>query len=104
VLVAQAWADAGADFAAAVRSLPRYVMMKQKVEGVRDWPARAGDLRTLFAEYALDTTDGLRFARDRAWLHVRPSGTEPIVRLIAESPDAAATGDLLARARTAFTA
>lgn len=104
VLVAQAWADAGGDFAAAVRSLPRYVMMKLKVDGVRDWPERAVELRTLFAEYALDTTDGLRFARERAWLHVRPSGTEPIVRLIAESPDAAATQDLLARARRAFAA
>jgi len=104
VLVAQAWADAGGDFAAAVRSLPRYVMMKDKVDGVRDWPERARELRTLFAECALDTTDGLRFARDRAWLHVRPSGTEPIVRLIAESPDAAATQELLARARRAFAA
>jgi phosphomannomutase len=103
-LAAQAWADAGGDFAAAVRSLPRYVMMKAKVDGVRDWPERARDLRTLFAEYALDTTDGLRFARERAWLHVRPSGTEPIVRLIAESPDAAATQELLARARRAFAA
>ena len=104
VLVAQAWADAGGDFAAAVRSLPRYVMMKDKLDGVRDWPERARELVTLFAEYALDTTDGLRFARDRAWLHVRPSGTEPIVRLIAESPDAAATQELLARARRAFAA
>lgn len=104
VLVAQAWADAGGDFAAAVRSLPRYVMMKQKLDGVRDWPERARELVTLFGEYALDRTDGLRFARDRAWLHARPSGTEPIVRLIAESPDAAATEELLARARRAFTA
>ena len=88
--------------AAAVRSLPRYVMMKQKVDGVRDWPERATELRALFSGYALDTTDGLRFSRDRAWLHVRPSGTEPIVRLIAESPDEAATQELLACARRAF--
>jgi phosphomannomutase len=104
LLVTQAWADAAGDFAAAVRSLPRYVMMKDKVDGVRDWPERARELRALFAEYALDTTDGLRFARDRAWLHVRPSGTEPIVRLIAESPDGVATQELLARARRAFAA
>lgn len=104
VLVAQAWADAGGDLAAAVRDLPRYVMMKQKLEGVRDWPARARDLTSLFADHALDTTDGLRFARDRAWLHARPSGTEPIVRLIAESPDELTTRALLERARRAFAA
>jgi len=104
VLVAQAWADAGGDLAAAVRVLPRYVMMKARLEGVRDWPARAQDLVAQFADYALDTTDGLRFSQDRAWLHARPSGTEPIVRLIAEAPDATTTRALLERARRAFTA
>ncbi len=103
-LVCQAWADAGGDLALAVRALPRYVMMKAKVDGVRDWPARADELRALFAGCRVDTTDGLRFEMDRAFLHARPSGTEPIVRLIAESPDAAATGELLERARRAFTA
>lgn len=104
VLALQAWADAKGDLAGAVRALPRYVMMKDKVDGVRDWPARAGDLRALFAGQQVDETDGLRFATDRAWIHVRPSGTEPIVRLIAESPDRATTQELLARARTAFAA
>ena len=47
-----------------------------------------------------DTTDGLRLAwtKRRAWLHVRPSGTEPIVRLIAEAPDDRGARDLIARA------
>jgi phosphomannomutase len=35
---------------------------------------------------------------------VRPSGTEPIVRLIAESPERDTTTQLIDRARTAFTA
>jgi phosphomannomutase len=36
----------------------------------------------------VDERDGLRLGwRDR-WLHVRPSNTEPIVRLIAEAPTA----------------
>jgi phosphomannomutase len=104
VLACQAWADAGGDLAAAVRALPRYVMMKDKLEGVTDWPARARDLRASFGDWSLDETDGLRFAKDAAWIHVRPSGTEPIVRLIAESPDAGVTQDVLARARRAFAA
>jgi phosphomannomutase len=104
VLVAQAWADAGGDLAAAVRALPRYVMMKERVEGVTDWPRRADELTTLFADCTVDPTDGLRFERGRAWIHVRPSGTEPIVRLIAEAPEAAAAEALLSRARLAFAA
>jgi phosphomannomutase len=104
VLACQAWADAGGDLAAAVRSLPRYVMMKDKLEGVTDWPDRARDLRASFSDWTVDETDGLYFSKDAAWLHVRPSGTEPIVRLIAESPEPQVTQDVLSRARRAFAA
>ncbi len=34
-----------------------------------------------------DRTDGLRWQRGEAWLHVRPSGTEPVVRAVAEAPE-----------------
>ena len=44
----------------------------------------------------------MRFADHGAWVHVRPSGTEPIVRIIAEAKDRASTEALLARARGAF--
>jgi len=103
-MACQAWADAGGSLARAVQTLPAYVMMKAKLDGVRDFPERATDLERLFEGYALDRTDGLRFSRDRAWIHVRPSGTEPIVRLIAESPDRTTTTQLIDRARTAFVA
>ena len=33
-----------------------------------------------------DRTDGLRLDWADCWLHVRPSNTEPIVRVIAEAP------------------
>jgi phosphomannomutase len=36
---------------------------------------------------APDCTDGVRVAWDDSWLHVRASGTEPLLRIIAESPD-----------------
>src|SRR5216117_3180053 len=49
-------------------------------------------LRTRFPEASADPQDGLRLAwRDR-WLHVRPSNTEPIIRLIAEAPSGAKGG------------
>jgi phosphomannomutase len=104
VLACQAWADAGGDMGEAMRTLPAYVMMKDRLEDVTDWPSRALALERRFDGFALDRTDGLRFSAGRAWLHVRPSGTEPIVRLIAEAEDRAAAADLIARARQAFTA
>jgi phosphomannomutase len=47
-----------------------------------------------------DRTDGLRISwSDRAeWVHVRPSGTEPVMRVIAEAPSAERSRELADRA------
>lgn len=34
----------------------------------------------------IDETDGLKFILEKRWVHIRPSGTEPIVRIFAEAP------------------
>ena len=87
-----------------VAAAPRYVIVKAKAErGARN--AEQGldgvyaALRTRFPEASVDTQDGLRLAwRDR-WLHVRPSNTELIVRLIAEAPTGTAARDLVDEGR-----
>jgi len=72
-----------------VASAPRYAIVKDKVSrGPRLEPVYEG-LRRAFAEAAVDTQDGLRLAWPDRWLHVRPSNTEPIIRLIAEAPTVA---------------
>ena len=55
--------------------------------------------RALHADES-DTSDGLRLSwpEEKKWLHVRPSGTEPIVRLIAEGADKDSATDLLDQA------
>jgi len=80
---------------------PTYSIVKEKVE----FPLEAlGEgylaLETDLAAETKDESDGLRLAwpARQAWLHVRPSGTEPVVRLIAEAPDAAAARALVTRA------
>jgi phosphomannomutase len=56
-------------------------------------------LKQRFPDAEVDEQDGLRLGwRDR-WLHVRPSNTEPIIRLIAEAPDAVAAEKLVAEGR-----
>jgi phosphomannomutase len=56
-------------------------------------------LKRRFADAQVDTQDGLRLAwRDR-WLHVRPSNTEPIIRMIAEAPTGAAAQALVDEGR-----
>jgi phosphomannomutase len=48
-------------------------------------------LRAAYADEPTDCTEGLRITwADGSWLHVRPSNTEPIMRIIAEADEAAA--------------
>jgi phosphomannomutase len=56
-------------------------------------------MRRRFPDATADERDGLRLAWADRWLHVRPSGTEPIVRLIAEAPTAADAESLVAAGR-----
>ncbi|MFN9576455.1 MAG: phosphoglucosamine mutase [Gemmatimonadota bacterium] len=86
---------------AIVASLPRYAIVKDKLPRP-DQPLDAvyDALRAAFPGATVDTQDGLRLAWPDRWLHVRPSGTEPIVRVIAEAPTDADARALVAGART----
>ncbi|MBV9879908.1 MAG: hypothetical protein JO180_05390, partial [Gemmatirosa sp.] len=57
-------------------------------------------LRAEFPEATPDTQDGLRLTWPDRWVHVRPSGTEPIVRVIAEAPTRDEALALVSRSRT----
>ena len=87
-----------------VAAAPRYAIVKAKMErGTRNAERGLEDvyaaLRRRFPDASADTQDGLRLAwRDR-WLHVRPSNTEPIIRLIAEAPSSARAQELVDEAR-----
>src|SRR5438105_6033372 len=92
-----------------VAAAPRYVIVKAKAErGARNAEQGLDDvyaaLRKRFPEANVDTQDGLRLAwRDR-WLHVRPSNTEPIIRLIAEAPTGEGARGLVDEGRRLCTA
>ena len=85
-----------------VAASPRYAIVKDKVPRSRATglaPVYAA-LRMRFADATVDERDGLRLGwRDR-WLHVRPSNTEPIIRLIAEAPTAQEARQLVDAGRT----
>ncbi|MBI1967945.1 MAG: phosphoglucosamine mutase [Gemmatimonadetes bacterium] len=82
-----------------VRMSPRYAIVKAKVPRRPALEPVYAALRRQFADAVVDTQDGLRLAwRDR-WLHVRSSGTEPVIRLIAEAPTAGAAERLVDEGR-----
>lgn len=90
-LVLQHLADEGLAASEAAARWPVYQIVKEKVAFPRE-ALEAGyrELESRMAAEEKDESDGLRLAWPTrlAWLHVRPSGTEPVVRLIAETPEA----------------
>jgi phosphomannomutase len=82
-----------------VAAAPRYAIVKAKVARGPALDAVYAALRRRFADAAVDTQDGLRLAWPGRWLHVRPSNTEPIIRLIAEAPTGAAARHLVDEGR-----
>jgi len=71
---------------AIVASLPRYVVIKQKAEFPPDQVSRLLDaLERRFPDARKSTLDGLKLSWDEGWLHVRPSNTEPVLRVVAEA-------------------
>ena len=71
---------------AIVDRYPRYSIVKDKMDRPDVALKQVYDaLRMEFADAVVDMQDGLRLSWPDRWVHVRPSGTEPIVRVIAEA-------------------
>jgi phosphomannomutase len=49
-----------------------------------------------------DRRDGLRWLRPDGFVHVRASGTEPVVRAMVEAETAASAGEIMERLRDAL--
>ena len=75
--------------------LPRYAILKTKVPMPREKLAATYDMLIRhYSDAKADRLDGLRLDWPDSWVLLRPSNTEPIVRVIAESPDEGRTREL----------
>ena len=87
-LILHLLADTGRTVSEILSELPRSFMIKEKVSYRSDKIARVlKTVRARFAQYPLDTRDGVKVMTDDGWFLVRGSNTEPIIRLVAESRD-----------------
>ena len=88
---------------AIVGTIPAYAIVKDKLPVDPEVVARLGAaLRHHFAGRDIDEQDGVRVELDDAWVHVRPSNTEPILRLFAEAPDKATAARLIEEVKQAL--
>lgn len=65
-----------------------YTMIKDKMDTSSiNLSSSLNKLKEHFSEHKQDDIDGLKIYFDEAWVHIRKSNTEPIVRIYAESHD-----------------
>ncbi|MCH8980590.1 phosphoglucosamine mutase [candidate division KSB1 bacterium] len=86
-LILQQLAEFGGTIRELNDTLPNYVITKDKVE-LQDLEPKAAleKIQQAYSNEKLDFTDGVKIVRDKSWVHIRPSNTEPIIRVIAEAP------------------
>ena len=88
-LVLELLAERGKTLGECLAKLPKYSMKKDK------WKIAGKDLHQIYAKLTgrfpkakTNEEDGLRLVfPDNSWIHLRPSNTEPIIRLIGEAKD-----------------
>ncbi len=98
VLILQNLLEVSSSLSESVAKWPRYTIQKKKVNFPREnLPKAYSVLKSEMLGAQLDETDGLRMSwpEENKWVHVRPSGTEPVIRLIAEACNQDVVGELL---------
>ena len=70
---------------------PDYVLVKQKIQLApeTDVEALLDAIKQQYSAYPLRTEDGVKIMLGKAWVHLRQSNTEPIIRLYVEAETAA---------------
>jgi phosphomannomutase len=99
-LILQLLLESGETVSGLVAGAPRYHIVKAKAPRGADLAPAYLALRKRFADATVDDRDGLRLSWPDRWVHLRPSGTEPIIRFIAEAPTAAEAESLIAACRS----
>ena len=78
---------------------PPLYMIKEKVEMTKEkFSSRQAAIIKAF-KGKVNKTDGLRITKKEFWMHIRPSNTEPFIRIIAEARDQKKVKDIIKTVR-----
>ena len=96
--ITQYLAESGGTLTQLVENMPQYQMCRKKLEipsqevaarlierAVKVYKAEAATKKSLL----LDLTDGVKRVWEDRWVNIRPSGTEPVIRVFSEAPTVA---------------
>ena len=76
---------------------PNYVIIKNKIELTKEMNVQEilQKVAQQFAVYHPNTIDGVKIDFEKGWVHLRPSNTEPIIRIYAEAENEAEAQKLI---------
>lgn len=95
-LVLEMLAEAREPLSALAAPFRAYHLIKDKIDCPTELAFRAVvELRHRYQGENISTLDGLKISWPDAWVHLRPSNTEPIIRLLAETRSAARSRRLI---------
>ncbi|MCX6640852.1 MAG: phosphoglucosamine mutase [bacterium] len=101
----QSLVEAGTSLSNLMKVFPSYVISKRKVpRGDLQPDQLISALSEHFRVDQQDRTDGLKVIRPEGWFQMRPSNTEPILRIYAEGKDSAGAEALAQEAASALEA
>jgi phosphomannomutase len=86
-LITKLLAERGQKLSEIITSYPHYYMIKKKIRIQREKFEKRRKRILMKFKGRLNLLDGVRITTKDYWLHIRPSQTEPLVRIIGESHD-----------------
>jgi len=71
------------------QTYPSYIISKNKIElkNTTVLPRLFDEIKRHYRNFPVSTIDGVKIDFEDGWVHLRPSNTEPIIRIYAESTD-----------------
>ena len=82
-----------------VSGFPRYHLLREKLPLSCSRTELMEKVKNKISHDNINTTDGIRVDREDGWFLIRPSGTEPFLRVTAESKDLKTAKNLLQEAK-----
>lgn len=69
-----------------LKEIPQYYILKTKIEYPKNKiPSLISILNRKYKNEKINMLDGIKIDREKDWIHIRPSNTEPILRIIIEA-------------------
>lgn len=85
-LILQYLAESNETIENLIKDYPKFVIIKKKISLPSDKIFKIiREIKEFYCNENIDLTDGIKIFRNGGWVHIRPSNTEPILRIISES-------------------